>query len=289
MTAVIVDGNKIADEVKQELKYKIDKLAKKPGLAVILVGKNPASLAYVGIKQRTCHDIGIHSEIYRLSENILEDEIVDLIEDLNNKEDVHGILVQLPLPKHLHTTRILETIRRTKDVDGFTTRNLGKLCIGEPRLVACTPQGIIKIFEYHRIDVLGKDVTIVNSSNVVGKPLALLLLHRGATITVCHRETKDLAQHTREADIVITATGVPNLITGQMIKEGAVVIDAGFKKIKDKIVGDIDFDAVTQKASYVTPPVGGVGPLTVAMLMENTFRAYCYLTDPTRGIIEDTV
>ncbi|MBI2548450.1 bifunctional 5,10-methylenetetrahydrofolate dehydrogenase/5,10-methenyltetrahydrofolate cyclohydrolase [Candidatus Woesearchaeota archaeon] len=289
MAAVIVDGNKIADEVKKELKYKIDKLAKKPGLAVILVGKNPASLAYVGIKQRTCHDIGIRSEIYRLSENILEDEIVDVIEDLNNKEDVHGILVQLPLPKHLHTNRILETIRRAKDVDGFTTRNLGKLCIGEPRLVACTPQGIVRIFEYHGIDILGKDVTIVNSSNVVGKPLALLLLQRGATITVCHRETKDLARHTREADIVITATGVPNLITGPMIKEGAIVIDAGFKKIKDRIVGDVDFEAIRQKASFVTPPVGGVGPLTVAMLMENTFRAYTYLTDPTRGIIEDAV
>lgn len=270
----IIDGKGIADRIIEDLKTKIEKLEKKPGLTVIIVGDNHASSVYVNIKSIACEKVGIKDFKYNLEKDISEEEIIKLIEKLNKDDNVHGILVQLPLPDHINTYRVTDTINPEKDVDGFHFVNTGNLLINRERFVPCTPKGIIRMLEHENIEIKGKNVVVVGRSNIVGKPVAMMLLNRNATVTICHSQTKNLAEHTRKADILIVAAGKPKLITEDMVKEGAVVIDVGISKVDKKIVGDVDFEKVKDIASYITPVPGGVGPMTVAMLMENTFLAF---------------
>ena len=270
---VVIDGKRIAKEIREELKKRVEKLKEKnikPTLAIILVGNNPASILYISNKQKAAREVGIECVIHKFSEETEEEEILDSIQRLNEDEKIHGIIVQLPLPKHLNEQIILDSISPEKDVDGLTPFNAGNLSLGNERIAPCTPKGIIKLLEKMKIEVEGKNVVIVNNSNVVGKPLALMLTNRFATVTLCHVKTKDLKEHTKKADILITATGVPCLIKADMVKEGAVVIDAGIKYSEKRIEGDVDFENVKKKASYITPVPGGVGPMTVAMVLENT-------------------
>jgi len=277
MTAII-DGKKLADEIKKEVKKEVENFEKiykrKPLLATILVGDNPASEIYVNLKDKACKDVGINSEIYRFSDSITEKELVEEIFRLNNDENVNGILVQMPLPPHIKPERIMSAINPEKDVDGFNPVNAGKLMNKEETLAPCTPKGIIYMLEKYNIPVEGKDVTIINHSPVVGKPLCLMLLSRNATVTVCHVYTKNLKEKTINADILISAVGKPKLITEDMVKENAVVIDVGISRIDKKIFGDVDFENVKDKASFITPVPGGVGPMTVAMLLKNTVNAF---------------
>jgi len=277
MTAII-DGKKLADEIKKEVKKEVENFEKiykrKPLLATILVGNNPASEIYVNLKDKACKDVGINSEIYRFSDSITEKELVEEIFRLNNDENVNGILVQMPLPPHIKPERIMSAINPEKDVDGFNPVNAGKLMNKEETLAPCTPKGIIYMLEKYNIPVEGKDVTIINHSPVVGKPLCLMLLSRNATVTVCHVYTKNLKEKTINADILISAVGKPKLITEDMVKENAVVIDVGISRIDKKIFGDVDFENVKDKASFITPVPGGVGPMTVAMLLKNTVNAF---------------
>ncbi len=270
---VVIDGKRIAKEIREELKKRVEKLKEKnikPTLAIILVGDNPASILYITNKQKAAREVGIECIIHKFSEEAEEEEVLGLIQRLNEDEKIHGIIVQLPLPKHLNEQIILDSISPEKDVDGLTPFNAGNLSLGNERIAPCTPKGIIKLLEKMKIEVEGKNVVIVNNSNVVGKPLALMLTNRFATVTLCHVKTKDLKEHTKKADILITATGVPCLIKADMVKEGAVVIDAGIKYSEKRIEGDVDFENVKKKASYITPVPGGVGPMTVAMVLENT-------------------
>ena len=270
---VVIDGKRIAKEIREELKKRVEKLKEKnikPTLAIILVGDNPASILYITNKQKAAREVGIECIIHKFSEEAEEEEVLGLIQRLNEDEKIHGIIVQLPLPKHLNEQIILDSISPEKDVDGLTPFNAGNLSLGNERIAPCTPKGIIKLLEKMKIEVEGKNVVIVNNSNVVGKPLALMLTNRFATVTLCHVKTKDLKEHTKKADILITATGVPCLIKADMVKEGAVVIDAGIKYSEKRIEGDVDFENVKKKVSYITPVPGGVGPMTVAMVLENT-------------------
>ncbi len=271
---MIIDGKTIAEGIKKDIKKTIEKLKEKPCLAILLAGEDKASQTFVRIKQRECGYVGIKSTLYKLSENIKEDKIISLIKRLNEDDNIHAIIAQLPLPKHIDQRKILKAISPKKDVDGITPENLGRLFINDEHLVPCTPKGIIKLLENYKIDVRGKDVVIINRSNIVGKPLALMLLHRNATVTVCHSRTKNLKEKTKNADILITATGMAKMIKGDMIKEGAVVIDAGTSYVDDKLCGDVDFDDVKDKASYITPVPGGVGPMTVSMILENTLLCF---------------
>lgn len=273
---MIIDGKKIAQEVRSEVKEEVKELRKKgitPGLAVVLVGENPASLVYVHQKEKACEEVGIASYKYTLPKDTTEEKLLSVVDELNNEEKIHGILVQLPLPEHLDEKRILEKISPEKDVDGFHPLNMGRLLVGEPSFVPCTPRGVIELIERLGFEVKGKKAVIVGRSNIVGKPVAVLLLLRHATITVCHTRTKDLAAETREADILVVAAGRPKMITGDMVKEGAIVIDVGINRVDGKLVGDVDFDSVSPKAGAITPVPGGVGPMTVAMLMKNTLEA----------------
>jgi len=277
MTAII-DGKKLAEEIKKEVKKEVEDFEKiykrKPLLATILVGNDPASEIYVNLKDKACKDVGINSKIYRFSDSITEKELVEEIFRLNNDENVNGILVQMPLPPHIKPERIMFAINPEKDVDGFNPVNAGKLMNKEETLAPCTPKGIIYMLEKYNIPVEGKDVTIINHSPVVGKPLCLMLLSRNATVTVCHVYTKNLKEKTVNADILISAVGKPKLITEDMVKENAVVIDVGISRIDKKIFGDVDFENVKDKASFITPVPGGVGPMTVAMLLKNTANAF---------------
>jgi len=272
----IIDGKKISSGMKEEVRKDVEELKEKdisPGLATILVGENPASQLYVRLKGKACEEAGIHSEKYELPEGASEDEIIGLIKELNSNDSIHGILVQLPLPKYLNSQQIMAEISPAKDVDGFNPVNMGNLLIGNEGLVPCTPKGIIRMLEHEKVELEGKDCVIVNHSPVVGKPLAMLLLNRDATVSVCHVKTRNLGKFTREAEILVVAAGVPKLITAEMVKEGAVVIDVGINKTEDGIVGDVDFEAVKDKVSLITPVPGGVGPMTIAMLLENTILA----------------
>ncbi len=271
--SIIIDGKKISGEIIERLKPRIQKLKKKninPTLAIILVGNNPSSKIYVTNKQKACEKTGIGSNLYEFPDSMKEEKLTSLIQQLNNDKKIHGIIVQLPLPSHIDEKKILSLVSFDKDVDGLNPVNLGNLLIGNEFLVPCTPKGIIKMLEKMKIPVEKKNVVIVNNSNVVGKPLAMMLTNRFATVTICHVKTKFLSQYTKKAEILITATGVPNLIKKDMVKEGVVIVDAGICYKDDKVCGDVDFENVKNIASYITPVPGGVGPMTVAMVLENT-------------------
>jgi len=288
MPAQILDGKSIAQEIREEIKKEVIELKEKhgivPGLVTILVGENPASVSYVTAKQRTAHELGFYSVQENLPENVSEDELLKLIDKYNRDEKIHGILVQLPLPKHINERKVLYAIDPRKDVDGFHPVNVGKLVIGEPCFIPCTPYGIMILLAKTGIPVDGADVVVIGRSNIVGKPIANLLMQKrkpvgNATVTVCHTGTKDIASHSRRADILIVAAGVPKFVTADMVKEGAVVIDVGVNRIgttpdgKAKLCGDVDFEAVKEKASFITPVPGGVGPMTITMLMKNTLES----------------
>jgi methylenetetrahydrofolate dehydrogenase (NADP+)/methenyltetrahydrofolate cyclohydrolase len=277
VTAIIIDGVEIGRKVRADWKLRADRLKAAgviPGLAVIMVGENPASAVYVRNKVNACHEIGIHSEEHRLPESATTDAILRKIEELNADAGIHGILVQLPLPKQIDVRQVLEHISLDKDVDGFGLYNVGGLVIGNTVFPPCTPYGVMCLLDHSGIPVAGKNVVIVGASNIVGKPMALMLIEREATVAVCHIKTRDLAQFTILADILIVATGKPGLITAPMVKTGAVVIDVGINRLPDgRLIGDVDFDAVKEKASYITPVPGGVGPMTVTMLLVNTISA----------------
>jgi methylenetetrahydrofolate dehydrogenase (NADP+)/methenyltetrahydrofolate cyclohydrolase len=277
MSAQIIDGKALAKSLRPKFRERVATLATagiEPGLAVILVGDSAASKVYVGNKIKACAECGVRSFHHALPAETGEAEVLALIARLNADRDVHGILVQLPLPPHIDVRRVLEAIAVSKDVDGFHLYNVGGLVIGDTIFPPCTPYGVQLLLETTGIEVAGKNVVIVGASNIVGKPMALMLLNQEATVTVCHVKTRDLAQHTILADILIVAAGKPNLIVPQMVKQGAIVIDVGINRLADgSIVGDVDFAGVRKKASWITPVPGGVGPMTVTMLIENTLRS----------------
>lgn len=273
MTAKVIDGTGISEVIRKELKKRVEKLWKKgvqARLDIIMVGKDPASEIYVKKKILSSGEVGIKSELHKFPKDAKQKEILGIIEKLNSDGSVHGILVQLPLPEHLDERKIIDSVCPEKDVDGLTTYNLGNLFAGKAKFEPCTPKGIMKMLDHEKIGIEGRDVVVVGRSNTVGKPLSLMLLKRNATVTVCHSKTRDLEKNTRNADILVAAVGKPKLITGDMVKEGAVVIDVGVNRTEDGLCGDVDFEKVKEKASRITPVPGGVGPLTVAMVLENT-------------------
>ena len=273
----LIDGKKLSNEIQEEIAKEVSKLKEKgvvPGLAVLLVGNDPASHTYVGMKEKAREKVGFYSIVHKMPDTISQQEIIETIEMMNNNPRIDGILVQLPLPKHIDTTKILEVIDPAKDVDGFHPYNVGRMVEGLDSFAACTPIGVMEMFKKYNIELEGKDVCVVGASNIVGKPMAALLLNANATVTITHIYTKDLASHTKKADIVIVGVGVPKLIKADMVKEGAIVIDIGINRLEDgSLVGDIDFENVAPKCSYITPVPGGVGPMTIAMLLKNTLKA----------------
>ncbi len=287
MAAKIIKGTEVAKEIREELKREVEEMKAKhgvtPGLVTILVGEDPASVSYVTAKQRTAHELGFYSVQDNQPADISEEALLELIDKYNKDPKIHGILVQLPLPKHIDETKVLYAIDPKKDVDAFHPVNVGKLLIGEPDFLPCTPHGIWQLLIRSGVQIEGAEVVVVGRSNIVGKPIAAILMqkhpHANATVTVCHTKTRDLAFHTRRADILIVAAGRPKAITADMVKEGAVVIDVGVNRIgktpegKAILCGDVDFDAVKEKASMITPVPGGVGPMTITMLMYNTVKA----------------
>jgi methylenetetrahydrofolate dehydrogenase (NADP+)/methenyltetrahydrofolate cyclohydrolase len=287
MTAQIIDGKQVAADMRAELKDKVAQLKDKgivPGLAVVLVGDDPASRSYVTAKEKACGDIGIYSEDIRLAAETSQAELMALIDKLNNNDKINGILVQLPLPKHLDEGEVLLAIDPAKDVDGFHPVNVGKMMLGQKAFLPCTPHGVIQLLLKSNVKIEGAEVVIVGRSNIVGKPLTNMLIQKNATgnatVTVCHTRTKNLADHTLKADILIAAAGAPNMITADMVKAGAVVIDVGVNRVDDatkkrgyRLTGDVDFEAVKEKASLITPVPGGVGPMTITMLLYNTVES----------------
>jgi len=274
----IIDGKKISLDIKEEIRIQVEKIVedgnRAPGLAVIIAGENPASKVYVNSKVKTCSALGIYSEKYILDSKITEIELLKLIEKLNNKKEIDGILVQLPLPKHIDEDKIIEAIKPNKDVDGFHPINLGKLVIGKDGFKSCTPYGIMELLKRYEIDLNGKDIVVVGRSNIVGKPLAIMLTNENATVTLCHSKTKKLSKKTLNADIVIVAIGREKFLTEEMVKEGSIIIDVGINRNKlGKLCGDVDFENVSKKTSLITPVPGGVGPMTIAMLMKNTVKS----------------
>ena len=275
----IIDGKALSDKILKEIENEHSelqaKVGRKAGLAVIIVGENPASQIYVRNKIRACERVGFHSETIRFDENITEENLLLEIEKLNNDSNIDGILVQLPIPKHIDGLKIINAISDEKDVDGFHTTNIGKMMIGdETGFLPCTPAGVIQMFEEYNIDLEGKDVLVIGQSNIVGKPMTLLLINKRATVQVCNSKTKNLPEKLQKADVVVAAAGSPKLVKGSDVKEGVVVIDIGINRVDGKICGDVDFEEVSQKASYITPVPGGVGPMTIAMLIKNTFKSY---------------
>lgn len=280
MTAKILEGKVFATQIKEEVKSDVEALKAEygvtPGLAVIIVGENPASKVYVANKHRSCGEVGIYSEVIEMPEDSTKEQLLKKIDELNKDEKIHGILVQLPLPAHISAdeAEILDFIHPDKDVDGFHPINVGKLSVGQEHLVPCTPLGCIKMMELAGIEIQGKNAVVIGRSNIVGKPMFNLLLARHATVTVCHSRTQNLSEITRSADILVVAIGKPNFITADMVKPGAVVIDVGINRIAPKkLVGDVDFESVKEVAGAITPVPGGVGLLTIAMLMHNTVKA----------------
>ena len=275
--ATIIDGKTLAKKIRENLKIECDELKEegiKPKLAVIMVGDDPASKVYVRNKSRACDEIGIEYQEYLLNENITQDELLELIKKLNNDETVNGILLQSPIPENLDINEAFKTITYLKDVDGFTPSSVGKLCIGEDTFVSCTPLGVIKMFEEYNIDLNGKDVVILGRSNIVGRPLIQCCLQKNATVTICHSKTNNLKEHTKRADVIISAIGKPKFVTEDMVKDNVVIVDVGINRDENgKLVGDVDFENVEKKASYITPVPGGVGPMTIAMLMHNVIKA----------------
>lgn len=275
--ATILDGKAVSAAVKQEVKTEVEALKQKGisvGLAVIIVGDNPASRTYVNNKKKACAEAGIVSEEYALPESTTQAELLDLIDTLNKKDSIHGILCQLPLPKHLDEKAVIAAINPEKDVDAFHAVNVGHIMIGDYSFLPCTPAGIMEMLKYYNIPVAGKECVVIGRSNIVGKPMAMLLLQQNGTVTVCHSKTVHLAAVTARADILVAAVGIPKFVTADMVKDGAVVIDVGMDRDENgKLCGDVDFDAVAPKASYITPVPGGVGPMTIATLLKNTVTA----------------
>jgi methylenetetrahydrofolate dehydrogenase (NADP+) / methenyltetrahydrofolate cyclohydrolase len=271
----IIDGKAMAAAVKAALKEKLNKLGIKPGLAVILVGEDSASKVYVGGKEKDALEVGFHSELYKLPENTPQEDILKLVKDLNARKEINGILVQLPLPDQLDEELITNSIDPMKDVDGFTYNSAGRLFTGSKGLVACTPKGCIEMIKSTGVEIKGKNAVVIGRSNIVGKPMAILLLAEHATVTICHSRTKDLPAVARQADILVAAIGKAKFVKADMVKDGAIVIDVGMNRDESgKLCGDVDFEAVKGKAAYITPVPGGVGLMTRAMLMSNTFEAY---------------
>jgi methylenetetrahydrofolate dehydrogenase (NADP+)/methenyltetrahydrofolate cyclohydrolase len=275
---VILDGKALSAKIKEEVRVEVTELVKNeqitPGLAVILVGNDPASSTYVNSKHKSCETAGIYSEVHTKDESITQEELLALIEDMNNNPKLDGILVQLPLPKHIDTRTILEAISPLKDVDGFHPCNVGKMVSNLDTFLPATPFGVMRIFEEYGIELSGKNAVVIGSSDIVGKPMASLLINAKATVTVCNSRTKDLASHTKNADIVVIAVGVPHLLKADMIKDGAVVIDVGINRLDSgKLTGDADFEDCKDKCSFITPVPGGVGPMTIGMLLKNTLKA----------------
>jgi methylenetetrahydrofolate dehydrogenase (NADP+)/methenyltetrahydrofolate cyclohydrolase len=280
MSAILIKGSEISKQIKEELKVEIAKLKENnnivPGLATILVGEDEASKVYVGAKEKACKELGIHSERIDIPADTKESDLLTLVEKLNKDPKIHGILVQLPLPKHINSTKILYAIDPSKDVDGFHPVNIGKMVLGEPCFLPCTPHGIMELLRRSGTSTDGADVVVVGRSNIVGKPIANMLLQKrggNATVTICHTGTKDIASHTRRADILIVAAGKPKTVTADMVKEGVVVIDVGVNRLPTGLVGDVDFETVKEKARAITPVPGGVGPMTIVMLMKNTVQS----------------
>ena len=275
--AIIINGKELAARVRANLKIEVDGLKEKgifPKLAVIMVGNDSASAVYVRNKSKACNEIGVEFEEFLLPENTTREELLNLIEELNNRKDVNGILLQSPIPKHLDIREAFNAIDYKKDVDGFHPINVGKLAIGEDCFVSCTPTGVMRMLEEYKIDIEGKHAVVIGRSNIVGKPLAQCLLNKNATVTICHSRTKNLGEITKQADILVAAIGKPKFVIADMVKEGAVVIDVGINRNEDgKLVGDVDYQNVESKAAYITPVPGGVGPMTIAMLMENVVKS----------------
>lgn len=272
---MLLDGKQVSNEIKEQLKQKVRNYLIKPCLVVIQIGHDIASDVYIRSKEKACNEIGIYFKRICFEETTTEREIINKIIELNNDEYVHGIIIQLPIPDKYNTTKLINLIHKDKDVDGLTDHNAGKLFKNNYHAVPCTPRGIMRLLEYYDISVTGKKVTVIGKSNLVGKPLAMLLLDQGATVTICHSKTENLKEHTINADIVITAVGKRNILTEDMVKEGVIVIDVGMNHDDDgKLCGDVEFENVSKKASYITPVPGGVGPMTVAMLLENVIKNY---------------
>lgn len=275
--AKILDGKAVSRRIKDELALEVKEMKGKganPGLAVVIVGNDPASRVYVNSKKKACEEIGIKSEEYALPEETTEAELLELVDKLNHKDDINGILVQLPLPSHIDEEKIINAIVPQKDVDAFHPVNVGKIMIGNYDFLPCTPAGVMELIKESGIDVAGKECVVIGRSNIVGKPQAMMLLHKNGTVTICHSRTKNLPEKVKNADIVVAAVGVPKMVKGDWIKEGAVVIDVGMNRLENgKLAGDVDFDECKKKASAITPVPGGVGPMTIAMLMKNTVKA----------------
>ena len=265
----------ILEKIREEHNQLKEKYGKQAGLAVVIVGNNPASQVYVRNKMKACENVGFYSENIELDENISEKELLQEIDKLNKNDRINGILVQLPLPSHINELKIIDSISPEKDVDGFHVANIGKMVIGdETGFISCTPYGIMQLLEEYKIEIAGKDAVIIGRSNIVGKPMALMLIQKGATVQVCNSRTKDLRKKINDADIIIVAAGVPKLLKKEDVKEGAVVIDVGINRVDGKICGDVDYEEVAEKTSYITPVPGGVGPMTIASLIKNTFKSY---------------
>ena len=273
----LIDGKQLAQKRREEIKQAVEELKTQgipPGLAVILVGEDPASQVYVRNKEKACHEVGFYSEVYRLPEDTSQEDLLNLIERLNNDEKIHGLLVQLPVPKHIDEKAVIHAISPKKDVDGFLPENLGSLLIGEPAFEPCTPKGCIDLIKESGIDITGKKAVVVGRSNIVGKPVAMMLLRENATVTICHSKTRNLKEELLAADIVVAAIGRANFITGDMIKDGAVVIDVGINRLPDgKMAGDVDRASLEGRDCWLTPVPGGVGPMTITMLMKNTLES----------------
>ena len=265
----------ILEKIREEHNQLKEKYGKQAGLAVVIVGNNPASQVYVRNKMKACENVEFYSENIELDENISEEELLQEINKLNKNDRINGILVQLPLPSHINELKIIDSISPEKDVDGFHVANIGKMVIGdETGFLSCTPYGIMQLLEEYKIEIAGKDAVIIGRSNIVGKPMALMLIQKGATVQVCNSRTKDLRKKLNDADIIIVAAGVPKLLKKEDVKEGAVVIDVGINRVDGKICGDVDYEEVVERASYITPVPGGVGPMTIASLIKNTFKSY---------------
>lgn len=274
MSAKIIDGKLVSQSVRDAIKAEVEKMEIKPGLAVVIVGEDPASKVYVRNKKRGCEEVGFNSWVYELPEETTQSELLSLIDKLNAEKEVHGILVQLPLPRHLNEKEVTERIIPEKDVDAFHSENCGRILKGSATLLPCTPAGVMEMLHYYDIPVAGKNCVVIGRSNIVGKPMALLLLGENGTVTVCHSKTNDLPDVTKRADILVSAVGKAKFVTSEMVKPGAVVIDVGMNRDENgKLCGDVDFENVEKTASYITPVPGGVGPMTISILLKNTLNA----------------
>ena len=278
MSDKIIDGKLVSEKIRNVIKEKAQRIQKEfsrvPGLAAVLVGEDPASQIYVRNKRRSCEDVGIYSEEHKLSESTTQDELLSLIDKLNNDNKINGILVQLPLPSHINESLVLNSVSPEKDVDGFHPINAGYLFEGQPKFIPCTPHGIIKMLEFYNVEIEGKNAVVLGRSNIVGKPAAILLLQKNATVTICHSRTRNLNEILKNADIIVAAIGKAHFVKKEMVKEGAVIIDVGINRLENgKLAGDVDFDGVREVCSLITPVPGGVGPMTITMLLWNTLKS----------------